>query len=142
MELLEDSRVAALIEARNHDPFGILGQHLTRDGWEVRAFIPDAERAYVVSPDGPEPMERMGATALFAHRSARQLPSPYRIAWERNGSRVETYDPYCFPPRISEFDLHLFNEGKLRREYRVFGAQPTSVDGVQGVLFSTWAPYA
>ena len=142
MELLEDSRVAALIEARSHDPFGILGQHPTRDGWEIRAFLPDAERAHVIAPEGPHAMERMGATALFAFRSPRQVPSPYRIAWERGGERVESYDPYCFPPRLSDFDLHLFNEGRLREAYRILGAQIATVDGVAGVAFSTWAPNA
>ena len=142
MELLEDSRVAALIEARNHDPFSILGQHLTRDGWEIRTFIPDAQAAYVIAADGPQPMERLGATALFAYTSPSQVPSPYKIAWLRNGIREEAYDPYCFPPRLSDFDLHLFNQGKLRDAYRILGAQPATIDGVAGVVFSTWAPNA
>ena len=142
MELLDDSRVTSLIEARNHDPFGILGQHLTRDGWEVRAFLPEAEQAFVVTPHGSQPMARIGRSALFAYRAAAQVPSPYKIAWERAGRRTEAYDPYCFPPRISDFDLHLFNEGKLLEAYRIFGAHVIVVDGVEGVFFATWAPNA
>ena len=142
MDLLEDSRVAALIEARNHDPFGILGQHHTQAGWEIRAFLPDAERASVITPGGPQPMVRVGSSALFAYRTDTPTPAPYKIAWERDGTRFEGYDPYCFPPRISDFDLHLFNEGKLREAYRVFGAHAVTVDGVAGVAFATWAPNA
>jgi 1,4-alpha-glucan branching enzyme len=142
MDLLEDPRVAALIEARNHDPFGILGQHVARDGWEIRAFLPDAHRAFVVDDGVRRPMERIGDTALFSLRSAHQVPSPYKIAWERGAMRVETHDPYCFAPRITDFDLHLFNEGKLHEAYRVLGAHVAEIDGVAGVAFATWAPNA
>ena len=142
MDLLEDPRVAALIEARNHDPFGILGQHPANGGWEVRAFLPDARAAYVMDGDRALPMERQGATDLFSRKTSAALPTPYRIAWERSGRRVEQYDPYCFAPRIGDVDLHLFNEGKLREAYRVLGAQVATIDGVEGVSFATWAPNA
>jgi 1,4-alpha-glucan branching enzyme len=39
---------------------------------------------------------------------------------------------------ISEFDLHLFNEGSHRRLHEVFGAQPDA----QGTRFALWAPNA
>ncbi len=142
MELFEDSRVASLIEARNHDPFAILGQHLTRNGWEIRAFLPDAERAFVVAGADRRPMDRIGNGGLFAYRAADRASAPYKIAWERDGVRAESYDPYYFPPLISDFDLHLFNEGKLLQAYRVLGARVTVVEGVEGVAFATWAPNA
>jgi len=142
MELLEDSRVTALLESRSHDPFGVLGQHQSDGGWEIRAFLPGAQRAFVEAPDGPRQMDRVGSSALFALQSHEQVPGPYRIAWERDGVRHEAFDPYWFGPIISDLDLHLFGEGKLREAYRVFGAQPATMDGVDGVAFATWAPNA
>ena len=34
----------------------------------------------------------------------------------------ETYDAYAFPPQISDHDLYLFNEGRLRQAYRTLGS--------------------
>ncbi|HEY7994353.1 MAG TPA: 1,4-alpha-glucan branching protein GlgB [Candidatus Eremiobacteraceae bacterium] len=140
--LLQDSRVTALIESRSHDPFGILGQHAENGGWEIRAFLPEAQRASVETPDGPLLMDRVGSSALFTLHSPTRVPGPYRIFWERDGVRHDEFDPYCFGPIISDLDLHLFGEGKLREAYRVFGAQLTTIDGVDGVAFTTWAPNA
>ncbi len=52
------------------------------------------------------------------------------------------HDPYCFPPQLSDFDLHLFGEGKHWHAYRFLGAHYHVADGVPGVLFATWAPNA
>jgi 1,4-alpha-glucan branching enzyme len=43
---------------------------------------------------------------------------------------------------LGEMDLHLFNEGRHRRLWEVMGAHLREVDGVQGAVFSVWAPDA
>jgi 1,4-alpha-glucan branching enzyme len=43
---------------------------------------------------------------------------------------------------MSDFDLHLFGEGKLLRGYEKLGAQIREVDGVRGTNFAVWAPNA
>jgi 1,4-alpha-glucan branching enzyme len=43
---------------------------------------------------------------------------------------------------LSDFDLHLFNEGTHTRIYRKLGAHPATLDGVNGTAFATWAPDA
>lgn len=45
-------------------------------------------------------------------------------------------------PTLSEFDLHLFNEGRHWHIYNVLGAHPCKSAGVEGVRFSVWAPQA
>ncbi|MBS3803282.1 MAG: 1,4-alpha-glucan branching protein GlgB [Oleiphilaceae bacterium] len=47
-----------------------------------------------------------------------------------------------FPSTISEYDLHLFGEGKHWRIYDILGAHSTTLQGVEGVVFATWAPRA
>ena len=42
----------------------------------------------------------------------------------------------------SDFDLHLFGQGKAYRLYEYMGAHPRVVDGVAGVNFALWAPNA
>lgn len=54
----------------------------------------------------------------------------------------ETYDSYAFPLQISDYDLYLFNEGKLRQAYQMLGAQHVRNAGVDGMRFSVWAPNA
>jgi 1,4-alpha-glucan branching enzyme len=43
---------------------------------------------------------------------------------------------------LTEFDLHLFNEGNHARLYQKLGAHIMEVDGEKGTLFSVWAPDA
>ena len=44
--------------------------------------------------------------------------------------------------RFSDFDCHLFGEGKHYRVYEKLGARVTEEDGVSGVYFAVWAPNA
>ena len=50
------------------------------------------------------------------------------------------------PPRsrqiLTDYDLHLFNEGTHYRAWQKFGSHRTTVDGVSGVHFAVWAPNA
>lgn len=43
---------------------------------------------------------------------------------------------------ISNFDLHLFAEGKHRDAYNFLGANPRIIEGHKGILFAVWAPNA
>jgi 1,4-alpha-glucan branching enzyme len=43
---------------------------------------------------------------------------------------------------LSDFDLHLFNEGRHYRLYEKLGAHPVKVAGVGGACFAVWAPNA
>ena len=43
---------------------------------------------------------------------------------------------------LTEYDLHLFNEGTLHRAYEKLGAHQREVDGQLGVHFAVWAPNA
>jgi 1,4-alpha-glucan branching enzyme len=45
-------------------------------------------------------------------------------------------------PTLTDFDLHLFTEGKYDRVYEKLGAHICEVDGKPGVSFCVWAPNA
>lgn len=132
-----------LMEATHHDPFQFLGQH--RQGKEtiIRAFLPQAEKAQIV--EGNLPMERVPDSDLFVWKGQHhKVPKYYRIRWWRKESSEEIiqYDPYAFPSMLSDFDLHLFGEGKHWHAYRLLGAHHKQHEGIPGVLFSVWAPNA
>ncbi len=59
-----------------------------------------------------------------------------------HASSFETEDPYRFWPTVSEYDLHLFNEGKHHKIYERLGCHVMTHDGVAGAAFAVWAPYA
>jgi 1,4-alpha-glucan branching enzyme len=134
--------IQRLLEARHHDPFTLLGNHNYADEVLVRAFIPGA--AWVRIAENGASLQRMGNTDLFAwHGPASQVPDRYRLIWrDSDGAEHVAYDPYCFPPQISEFDLHLFGEGRHWHIYRILGAHKHQADDIPGVRFAIWAPAA
>jgi 1,4-alpha-glucan branching enzyme len=46
------------------------------------------------------------------------------------------------PGKISDFDLHLYGEGKHQRLWEMLGAHIVEWNGVQGTRFAVWAPNA
>ena len=131
-----------IMEARHHDPFEYLGKH--RDGNEevARCFIPGAVEVRIA--DGNLTMLRRYDSDIFEWRGqAGTLPEHYRLLWTTgDGQSHSRYDPYTFAPQVSDFDLHLFSEGKHRYAYRFLGANAHAVDGIHGTLFAVWAPNA
>jgi len=133
------------------NPFEALGpQEETRNGqpwFLVRAFLPDASSALVIPVDATEdpiPMNGVEPAGFFeAQVPALLSPDEYRLrVMDSKGGISEAHDPYAFTPVLSEFDLHLFGEGKLYRTYEKLGAHPCVHQGVPGVNFAVWAPNA
>ncbi|WP_433694517.1 1,4-alpha-glucan branching protein GlgB [Herbaspirillum seropedicae] len=80
-------------------------------------------------------------------RRAVQPPIPYvfHITWRGADGRETlqiTEDAYAFGLLLSDFDLHLFREGRHRQLARCLGSQVMQIDGVEGVRFAVWAPNA
>ncbi|MEN8168417.1 MAG: 1,4-alpha-glucan branching enzyme, partial [Pseudomonadota bacterium] len=130
-----------LIEARHHDPFEVLGCHTEGNQSLVRVLLPRAKS--VILLETSQVLQRIEGTDIFEGRFTDPIPDCYQLAWEDEfGQRHQHYDPYCFPPQLAEFDLHLFGEGRHRHAYRFLGAHPHQVDGIAGMLFAVWAPNA
>ena len=137
-----EPELSKILDATHHDPFSVLGKH-TIDGTEiVRVFMPRATEVQL--PDISANLHRIPNTDLFEWKGEPgQLHSPYLIKWvDDSGHEHLTHDTYCFLPQLSDFDLHLFSEGKHWHAYRILGAHLHSVEGISGVLFATWAPSA
>jgi len=137
----------ALIEGRLDDPFAFLGPHRGGGGDDagtiVRTFQPGAEAVSLVARDGGAALGSLDdqGGGLFVGRVEGDAPYVLRISWPGGGVQ-ETEDAYSFGPFLGDLDLHLFNEGRHWDLGRVFGAQPKTVEGVEGVGFSVWAPNA
>ena len=138
-----------IVHSAHWDPFGVLGEHPAGDGRVIRAFLPEARKAWVVDLTDGDPgkrveMERVHPdgffVALFPKRKERV---PYRLAVENHdGHAWEFPDAYAFGPVLTEFDLHLLSEGTHYRNYEKLGAHIITHEGVRGVHFAVWAPNA
>ncbi len=142
----DDNRIildaVLLSEGRHPDPFAVLGRHDCGEQVTIRAFWPNARQVYLA--DMGQPLRRLANTDLFEWQGvAKALPSYYRLTWvDADGREFTVHDPYSFPPQLSLYDLHLFNEGRHLHAYRLLGAHPRLIDGIAGILFSVWAPNA
>ena len=145
--------LAQLVEGRLENPFDVLGPHVVQDGGRkalaVRAFLPEHARAWVVDPthqDSHRPMRRVHPAGLFeaiCPLPEQSGPQRYTIeAADQFGRRQSMHDPYSFPHLLTDYDLHLLNEGRHWRLYDRLGAQLRTIDGVDGVNFAVWAPNA
>jgi len=130
-----------LLAARHHDPFSVLGRHEQQGQTVVRVLAPHTQALRI--RDLGQAMQRIQETDIFEWRGTAQLPRYYCLEQTTSSGQTRTfYDPYCFAPQLSDFDLHLFNEGRHLHVYNVLGAHPVQVDGIDGVRFATWAPNA
>ncbi len=135
-------QIEPLIQARHHDPFAVLGKHTNGTITTVRVFKPHAKSVFIESR--AQPMSRVGDSDIFEWQDiGHQLPKHYRlISVAEDDSETISYDPYNFAPQLPDYDIHLFAEGKHWHIYRFLGSHIKIIDGIEGVLFATWAPSA
>ncbi|NWF51480.1 MAG: 1,4-alpha-glucan branching enzyme, partial [Nitrospirae bacterium] len=141
-------QIKLIINAEHWDPFQVLGMHIL-DGEEekiaVRAFIPEAEDAWVIDEisDKPFQMNKINKAGFFESIIDKKKVFPYRLRIKSHeGKILEFYDPYSFLPVLTEFDLHLIGEGTHYKNYEKLGAHVMEINGKRGVHFAVWAPNA
>ncbi len=147
--IIAPDQIDRIVWNQHHDPFEVLGPHrFEQDGktsWVVRAYLPNAEAAWVVRPE--ERTEHLMQAVHHPHFfeviiDTNELAN-YQLRVKEGEHERVIYDPYGFrSPMLTEFDLHLFAEGNHHRVYEKLGAHPAQIDGVKGVYFAVWAPNA
>lgn len=149
MTTIAPEQVNSIIRNQHQDPFEILGSHqIEKDGkkvWVVRAYLPNASAAWVVLPEErkEQEMQSVHDPQFFECIIDTQELTNYQIKVKEGDNERVFYDPYAFrSPKLTEFDLHLFNEGNHHRIYEKLGAHSTEIKGVKGVYFAVWAPNA
>jgi 1,4-alpha-glucan branching enzyme len=140
-------QIQLIVDAAHWDPFQVLGPHPDGDGGvTIRAFFPAARNAEVVaSGDGDQRvrMQRIHPAGVFEAHIASPPPTPYRLRFTDAAGRArQVFDPYAFPPLLTDYDLHLIGEGTHYKKYEKLGAHVREVSGVTGVQFAVWAPNA
>ncbi|NER81360.1 MAG: 1,4-alpha-glucan branching enzyme, partial [Leptolyngbya sp. SIO1D8] len=140
-------QIDRIVGNQHHNPFEVLGPHMVQqDGktiWAVRAYLPNAEAAWVVLPEARTEyaMESSHNSHFFECVIETGDLANYQLKYREGEHERFVYDPYAFKTRrITDFDVHLFAEGNHHRIYEKLGAHPTEIDGVSGVYFAVWAP--
>ena len=135
-----------ILHARHHDPFSFLGQHANHDDTEnkftYRTLIPSAAEVSVKNGDAWVKLEKTHRDGLFELHSKTALPKPCLLKVDTGSHSYEIYDPYTFDNSITQDELYLFGEGRLKQAYKTLGAQCMTQDGIDGVRFAVWAPNA
>lgn len=143
MALKED--IKRIVEGKHSDPFSILGMHVSEKNIEVRAFLPEAEDAWVINEetDKKYPMEKIHKQGFYFAKFQQKDKFSYRIVIKTfEGEKKDFKDPYSFGQVLTDYDLHLIGEGSHYKKYEKLGAHVTEIGGARGVHFAVWAPNA
>ena len=151
--------VAEVAQAHHSDPFRVLGPHwVEREGtWTlaIRAFFPGAQRVRLVwgadkivfqaAAIHSEGVFEAVVAADAAELRVGETVGPTAYRWRvrlEDDTETEIYDPYSFPPILTDYDLYLSGEGTHYMKYEKLGAHVCELAGVRGVHFGVWAPNA
>ena len=131
-----------ILDAKHHDPFSFLGVHSLNGSNILRVFHPKAEKISLKTGVSWVELKLEHRSGLFELTSKNEIKTPCLLKIEVEHHQFEIYDPYTFNSSITEVELHLFGEGKLKQAYKTLGSQILTLQGVEGVRFAVWAPNA
>ena len=128
--------------ACHHDPFSILGNQSAHQRDFFLFYSPDT--LHLTLTDKKLTTSRIPHTDFFIYTGPLESLDPHYLINRTDTSRqtISFHDPYSFKPQLSDFDINLFTAGKHLNIYRILGAHPVCIEGIEGVLFATWAPNA
>ncbi|MCM3505397.1 1,4-alpha-glucan branching protein GlgB [Curtobacterium sp. ODYSSEY 48 V2] len=146
---VEDWLRQQVAEGRWSQPHDVLGPHPVDGGTSVRVVRHLATAVRIVRPDGDDVELTHEGDGLWAGATTGTL-GRYRVeadydldeSTDADDATWTTDDAYRFAPTIGELDLHLFGEGRDEQLWQHLGAHVRTVDGVDGVAFTVWAPRA
>lgn len=145
-------KVYEIINAEARDPFHSLGIHKVNsegDGnvfFAIRSFLPNAKEVNVIDVEtgNSYKMEKIHESGFFevlVKDKSDFFTYKYDVT-DYFDNTYSAYDPYCFLPVISDYDLYLFNQGNNHKIYENMGAHIRNINGIDGTLFTVWAPCA
>ena len=159
---IKQTDIDAIAQARHGAAHSILGlRALTapnssgKDVLVISAFIPDADSVTIIDKKTQKPLAiltQVDAAGFFVAKLRRKKPFAYQLAVTKQGHTQIIEDAFAFGAIsenaiLTEFDIHLLNEGNHQKPYQILGAHAKSVvddsgQSVNGVSFSLWAPNA
>ncbi len=141
-DMMHWGRIEAVVYAEEDKPYDFLGAHRTENGTLIQAYFPDASGVSVLYRGKEYPMECADESGFFAVLMEQKTMKTYRYLVKYESGETETEDVYRFGTTLSEKEMEAFSEGIHYEAYKMLGAHPMTVDGVDGVRFAVWAPNA
>lgn len=137
--------VEALANGRHNNPHHILGMHECIDDVYINVYVPDAKVVTAIDSATDKRYtlvsDRVPGFYTVVIKNKKSFDYVLNVKFD-NGKEITYIDPYIFEPVLDPIDISLFNEGEHYKIYEKMGAHVMTVDGVDGVLFSVWAPNA
>ena len=131
-----------IAHAYHSNPFDILGNQHEYSSKFIIIYSPDTS-SLTIGKNKLETTQLTGSDFFVCSNNLDSLEKHYPINQVfSNGDEHAYIDPYTFETQIPDYDLNLFSAGKHLHAYRILGAHIKTVEGISGVLFSTWAPNA
>ena len=139
---IPESTMAAVVDGRHGDPFGVLGIHEHDGKVLLRAFVPGADEVVATTRDGEQLacLGRQDAAGFFEGELPRRAPYLLRVSNKETTWWID--DPYAYGPVLGPVDDWLIGQGRDTRLYDHVGAHAIAHEGVAGVHFAVWAPNA
>jgi len=142
---LEGHELIEIAEGRHYNPHSILGLHLEKDSFVLRALRPLAKRVICVTAKGERELTHLQDGIWELRGKGGGFEYRLRAEYE-NGPDWLAADSYNFAPTIGELDLYLITEGRHEELWRALGAHELSftdsLGDIAGVSFKLWAPNA
>src|SRR5690606_34914608 len=97
--VLRADLIEAIVTARHGDPFSVLGPHEIAPGqWEIRALLPHASRAIVISRDTKRslaPMHRAHPAGFYIATIQSEEKPVYCLSVDSAAGTAVEHDPYA-----------------------------------------------
>ena len=154
---IKQTDIDAIVHARHGAAHTILGlRALTDSGMLViSAFFPEADSVAILDKKTQKQLAvltQVDGAGFFVAKLRRKKSFAYQLKVTCHGQTQIIEDAFAFGSAcgdsiLTEFDLHLLNEGNHQKPYQKLGAHSTIMrdangQEVSGVAFSLWAPNA
>lgn len=139
---LKKNDLEKISHAIHHDPFSVLGSQAGFINEFILLYSPKSKQLTLT--ENEIPTTRLKNTDFFVCDDRLDEIGEYYLVnqIDANNQSNSYYDPYSFGPQLEDYDLNLFTAGKHLHIYRFLGAHHKTINGIEGVLFATWAPNA
>lgn len=144
-KLMNWPEIEAIVYAESDRPSDILGAHAAGTSTLYQTIVPGAKEVRLRIPDEDKSikMEQVDEQGFFALLKTGKPVSNYVYIAEYEDGRIEKiYDAYSFCPKLDKKKCTKFASGETEEAYELLGAKQAAFDGVEGTVFSIWAPNA
>ena len=136
-----------IVSAQVNHPYDTFGLNHCKDTgyFSLTTFMPNAEQVEVIERGTGKlicQLPRKNKAGVYHKKIRRKTPFDYQLKVTDNVQTRIIDNPYQLSPPLTDFDIHLLNQGCHLYPYKVLGAHQIEHHGFHGVSFAVWAPNA